>query len=649
MHDFSPLVCLCAVLLALVPLAGCRSAASWRAQADRRAERILEGAQQAVVGQAEPISIETPADTLRRRLLLDQNLVSADPASLGIRDLPETEFWDPEKRLLPSTTSLADGFDLSSTNVLGISLLDAVRIAAAHSPAYREQKEALYSSALSLDLEADGFRTAFTGKLREAISSSKPEERTETDPETGLTTTIASDREAGSTATGEFGVSRKFENGVDLSSSLAVDFARMLTGDKESSRGIRLEASLSIPLLRGSGTLVVREPLTQAERNLVYAVRSFERYKQRFTIEIISAYLGVLNEAKQLQNNADSYRRVVTSTRRSRRMADAGRLKEYEFDMAYQQELSARNNWVAAQQSYQATLEAFRMKLGLPPDALIEPLPSELEALQTYAESFARRGVGEYNDGQPVPSADEDPELVEPDNSNAGPMEIPLERALAMAFANRLDLQTARDKVEDAQRAVLLAEDRLRAEVTLGATASAGESRSASNSHQENAKLELGRANIGGVLSIDLPFHRTSERNAYRESLISMEKAVRAYQTQEDSVKKEVSQKLRDMLENREKISIQYIALGLAERRVHSTDLLLQSGRAEIRDVLDAQDALLAAQNSLLSAVTGYRIGELELQESLGVLKGHSDGTWREFDFAAPEPSGDAADAGISP
>ena len=34
---------------------------------------------------------------------------------------------------------------------------------------------------------------------------------------------------------------------------------------------------------------------------------------------------------------------------------------------------------------------------------------------------------------------------------------------------------------------------------------------------------------------------------------------------------------------------------------------------------------------------TGYRIGELELQEALGVLKGYADGTWREFDFAAAE------------
>ena len=623
-------------ILAATLVAGCRSASSWRDEADRRATRIAAETQKAVVGVPDaPLDIETPGDTLRRRLLLDQELVRADPASLGIRDLPATELWDPARRLLPSDETLAAEFDTAGT--IRPTIREAVRIAAANSAAFRERKETLYSAALALDLEADGFRTAFSGKLREAISSSKTKTTAPVAAvEGGIETETTRDRrDAGSTTSAELGLSRKFENGADLSSSLAVDFARMLTGDKDSSRGIRLEASLSIPLLRGSGRLVVREPLTKAERNLVYEVRAFEQYKQRFTVEIVTAYLGVLNQAKQLENQADSYRRVVTSTRRSRRMADAGRLKEYEFDQSFQQELSARNAWVAAQQAYQSTLESFRMKLGLPPDARVEPRPEELDALQAYAESFARRGMGEYNDGKPVPAADEDPELVVPDDTNAGPMEIGLDRALALAFANRLDLQTARDKVEDAQRAILIAEDRLRAEVTLGATASAGEGRSASSAASDNAKLDLGRATLSGLLTIDLPFHRTSERNAYRESLISLEKSVRAYQSQEDTIKRDVAQKLRDMLEKRERISIQFIALGLAERRVRSTDLLLQSGRAEIRDVLDAQEALLSAQNTLLSAVTGYRIDELELQETLGVLKGRADGTWSEFDFAA--------------
>ena len=73
---------------------------------------------------------------------------------------------------------------------------------------------------------------------------------------------------------------------------------------------------------------------------------------------------------------------------------------------------------------------------------------------------------------------------------------------------------------------------------------------------------------------------------------------------------------------------IQRQAVRLAERRVKSTDRPV--GRAAIRDVLEAQNALLSAQNSLISAVVTYRINELELQRDLGILSVTADGDWHE-------------------
>jgi len=132
---------------------------------------------------------------------------------------------------------------------------------------------------------------------------------------------------------------------------------------------------------------------------------------------------------------------------------------------------------------------------------------------------------------------------------------------------------------------------------------------------------------------VNLPIERTAERNRYRNSLISLEKAVRSFQAAEDQLKQDVKSKLRDMLENRERLVIQIQAVELAERRVKNTDMLLQAGRAELRDVLDAQSALTSAQNSLYSAAVSYRINELELQRDLGVLQVTSDGLWKELDL----------------
>ena len=67
------------------------------------------------------------------------------------------------------------------------------------------------------------------------------------------------------------------------------------------------------------------------------------------------------------------------------------------------------------------------------------------------------------------------------------------------------------------------------------------------------------------------------------------------------------------------------------------TDLLLEAGRAQMRDVLDAQAALLSAQNALTRAVVQYRVAELELQRDMDVLQVNEKGLWQEL---SPEEIG---------
>jgi outer membrane protein TolC len=51
----------------------------------------------------------------------------------------------------------------------------------------------------------------------------------------------------------------------------------------------------------------------------------------------------------------------------------------------------------------------------------------------------------------------------------------------------------------------------------------------------------------------------------------------------------------------------------------------------QIRDLLEAQDALLSAQNGLTSALVSYRVAELELQADMGLLKIDEKGLWQEY------------------
>ncbi len=88
---------------------------------------------------------------------------------------------------------------------------------------------------------------------------------------------------------------------------------------------------------------------------------------------------------------------------------------------------------------------------------------------------------------------------------------------------------------------------------------------------------------------------------------------------------------LRSLLEARENFSIQSQAVELASNRVESAELFLQAGRAEMRDVLDAQESLVSAQKALTTALVNYRVSELELQRDMGVLEVDHKGVWSEY------------------
>ena len=609
---------LCATAAALLG-AGCRSAQSWRADADRAAGERLAAARAGEGLPEEALEVESPSDTLRRRLLVGQELPVFDPASLGIRDLPTNRYWRAEDRLLPGREGADAAFAPAGTNALEIGLQDAVRIAAANSPEFRSAKESLFASALALDLASREFHTTLLGALSAAVSST---------PGGGGGEEGGSSREGSHGETATAGAKRTFENGVSTDASLAFNLAGMLTGERRTAWGAVADLSVSIPLLRGSGSLVRRESLTQAERDLVYAVREFEQRKRALVADVARAYLSLLLALRTRQNEDENLRRVMLSTRRSRRMADASRMSKTAFDQSYQSELAARAGWIAACQNYEGSLDSFKTRIGLPPDARIRPRESDLEGLRALVAAFLETAE---DDAGPDGGADA---LPAPDSVDAGALKAATDRALAVAFERRTDVLSARDRVEDAQRHLLVAEDALRSEITLGGAARVGEAATPAMGAEgrDHGEFRMKDGTATGSLKVDLALERTAERNAYRNALIALEAAVRDWQKAEDGLKSTVREDMRALSQTREQLRIQSRAVELAARRVRNQDLLLEAGRADMTDLLDAQAALLAAQNSLDRAITDHRVQELSLRRDIGALDATADGVWTESD-----------------
>lgn len=587
-----------ALLASALIVAGCASPAKQRARADQDAlERIAEQ-QRATFGESGEFTIERPADTLRRRLLIDQGLPHAGPESLGADALAPIPHW-PEMDDQDATVA-DESPDEEPLNVLSLDLVTALRVGARNNNEYQERKEEIFRAALSLDTEAFEFANTYVGMLEGTFTEDRSSE----------------DRQRGFTETLTLGASRTLRTGAELSTRIMLDLVQLLTLDGDSAYGIMADMSVSIPLLRGAGRHVVMEPLTQAERNVMYAMYTFEQYKRRYAVRVASEYLQVLQQADQVVNAAENLERVAISAERARRLAEAGRLPEIQVDQAQQEELRARDRWLSAQTGYQRRLDQLKITLGLPTDAQVELDDGDLRQLMDQLEDELAARVAALEEETPAAPVHE--------------VELESEEAIRTALAQRPDLIIAQGQVFDAQRAVTVARDDLRWGANLTGTGRAGGRRGLGNASLGNANLNPSEGVFTARLDVDVPWSRRAARNAYRDRFIALDRSIRGVQELENSIKAEVRQALRVLRQSTETMAIQARSVELAQRRVDSTELFLQAGRAQIRDVLEAQEALVSARDALTAAVVTYRLAELELQRDMGTLTLDETGVWIE-------------------
>ncbi|HON90114.1 MAG TPA: TolC family protein [Sedimentisphaerales bacterium] len=601
------LVCAASLSSCSLVFTGCRSPAQHREKADEVAYDIIEKKQQEALGKTEPFQVERPSDILRRRLMEVQGLAHAGAASLGTDKLPTIPHWpEPERSYDARSDDL--GVAIEPNRPLKISLIDALQIGARNSPAYQSQKETVFQAALDLDLRRNDFRNIFGAGTNSSATMNT----------TGDTVVTTNNNASAN-------VSRLLTSGLALSSAIAIDLANLLTQGRSSTMGVSVDTSISMPLLRGAGRHIITENLTQAERNVVYRIWEFERYKQTFAVNIARQYYSVLRQVDSVANARANYESAVQSARWSRRRGDAGRISEIDVDQALQRELSARNGWITAQEQLKSSLDSFKVTIGLPVDAWIELDQSDLEQLRKQADEITESLKAATAAAQETaPSADTPVKLVAPSKEGAGPLEIDESLAVRLALEKRLDMLVSLGAVYDAQRQVVVRADALKAGLNLRGSASFTD-----NDNDGDLRFSGGRYNAS--MPLDLPIERTAQRNAYRNSLISLERATRSVQSLEDNIKLAIRDELRNLRESRESLNIQAKSVVVAEKRVRSTTMFLEAGRRQIRDLLDAQDSLLSARNQLTAAVVNYRIAELEIQRDLGILKVNERGLWEEF------------------
>jgi outer membrane protein TolC len=463
-----------------------------------------------------------------------------------------------------------------SPKAVGLTVADALRVGVRTSRDYQTQKETVYLTALTLTFQRYLFdpHPSWTGN-----TTYINEDLGQADQRRSRSWDLGSD----------VGVSQTLAQGAVITGALGLSALKFLNKELGDTVDSALNVTVSQPLWRGAGQAVVQENLIQSERNALYSVRTFARFEQQFAVGVASEYLRVIQSRDTVINEWENYRSLVLNRERAEWLAKAERLPEFQVDQGRQDELRAYNRWIVTRESYANALDAFKITLGIPVTTEIVLDSKELERLAAGG-------------------------LQHP--------EVKLDDATKEALTTRLDLKNSRDAVDDADRKIKVAENGLAGDVDL--VASIGYQ--SQPGPPQSAQLRFNRGNYSVWLNINMPVDRLQERNALRQTQISRQAAGRNLDETQDDVILQVRRALRQLDQARESYETQKRSVALAERRVESTQLLLQAGRADQRDVLDSQQALVEARNALTSALVDHSIAVLQFQRDVGTLAVDEEG-----------------------
>lgn len=466
-----------------------------------------------------------------------------------------------------------------SNGVLRLSLKEALYVAARNDRRYQRLKEDVFFKALDMDYQQYAFETSFSGAMLALLSGDFGVDKASLENDAA--------------------VRRKMPDGTDIVGRLALDIVSLL---REDWRRVAFsgDVTVTVPLMRGAGREIVMEPLTQAERNLVYAIRTFAHYRQTYAVAVAKGYYRVLELEQQLKNAQENERRLALNSLRAEMMFEAGRMQRIQVDQARTDLLKALEGVISARKSFETQLDTFKVLIGLPPEGRVT---LELDDLHRLEEQMA----GEA--GTKRDAVSDFPEEGE---------------ACRIALAERNDLFVVRSQLEDTARGVKIAADALRADVALSGTLSMDRSRTSGNNRFTGDEAWSAGVKAG------FPWDRRKERNAFKKQLVALEQAKRGVEEQEDGIKQAVRSGFRSLVAARASYENQVEAMKVAKARVESNNLFLQSGRSSMRDILEAESAMLSARNALCSAVILWRVSELELRRDMGVLEISDSGMWRE-------------------
>lgn len=546
-------------------LAGCVGSLD---QIDRQTQALIEERQRMALGVEAVTGDELgPVPNDDGTFLYDYNPPTNNPPA---SDLPAEM----------ATTTEAVDFLRETEAVMNPPTPEALRLdlggilayAIENAPEYRNEKEGLYLETLALIVERHEWGPRFFDTVTAAFDGT---------PEGG-------DNDLAFSLVNDFAVTQRLPYGGRVSAGALVSYVNLLqqqsgSTDADQTLSAELQFEIDLPLLRGAG-MVAREPLIQAERDLLYAVRDFERFRRAFLVDIANSYFTLILDQQRIENREAQVVNLQRLADRFIALAEAGKAAYFQAERAESDVLLARSDLVEERDDYAASVDLFKLVVGMPTTQDLVIVPSVVV----------------------VP----DPEL--------DPAE-----AVVRAWDFRLDLQNSADQVDDAKREVKIARNQLLPDLDLFANVNVPTD---PDRDQTVTDFDLGDGSFSAGAVFGVPLDRKIEMADYRASLIQLERSQRNHQVFSDRVALQVRQSIREIRQAQINVALNQRSVEINIRRNES--VRLRERTLGPRDVADAQQALLTARNRRDRAVTELRRSVLRYLLNTGQMRVSAAGQW---------------------
>lgn len=463
---------------------------------------------------------------------------------------------------------------LDKVKVFG--LREAMAYAVRHGRDLQNAKEDLYLAALDLTLE----RHLWTPQLSTTMRAEFADFGQVRNFDRAMTTVA------------DAAVAQRLPYGGQVSARIVSDLMRDLGRHVTSGESGSMILDANIPLFRGAGR-VAYESRYASERELIYAVRTYERFRRTFLVQVASDFFDLQQRKAAITNAYMSYvsfRAGYDEAEFKNRIGRAENISD--LTRAASNLRSAETNIVSAKEIYGTALDRFKIVLGMPVDVMLDIVSQEEDEVSKAVESLL-------------------PNLSE-------------ESSVQVACKYRLDLLTIADRVDDTRRGVTIAKNRILPDLDFNGSVTMGTDPNQKNSLSYNTERTTWRGSVEFRMD-----DRKTERNAYRRSFVLLRRAERNYEQSVDTVRADVRRALRRIQQQDDLRQIQALNVQENMLRVAASKAQFELGRASNQDVIDAENELLDGRNGLARAVADYRVSILRFRLDTGTLRVTDDGRWQ--------------------